>query len=130
MEQNAHARGAAPGAADVFPETIAEKSRAQPVTRQVSHPILLSMLRARPEPKPEVTAHDERRWQRDARRKQAVRWLRHVPSHPSAVAELIGVSPRAVMYWRRGERAPTIRNWSKIRALHALCRRDMWGARL
>jgi hypothetical protein len=130
MEQNAHARGAAPGAADVFPETIAEKSRAQPVTRQVSHPILLSMLRARPEPKPEVTAHDERRWQRDARRKQAARFLVHIPAHPTSVAMLIGVSTRAVAYWRRGERAPTAKNMRRLGALHGLCRHDIWGARL
>jgi hypothetical protein len=128
MTETAHARGAAPSVAVIsLDETIAEKNSVNPGNGQVNHPILLSMLRARPEPKPDVTAHDERRWRADHRRQTAERWLRHIPPHPTAVAMLIGVTPRAVQYWRRGERAPTVKHWQKLRALHGLCHQDMWA---
>jgi hypothetical protein len=122
-----------PAPADQLGRAITAENSASSRSGQVRHPILLSMARARlleqsqqrPEPKPEVTIVDVRRQRRDRRRQCTARWLKTIPPHPSAVATVLGVSPRAVLYWRRGERAPTVGNWPKLAALYGLCRRDL-----
>jgi hypothetical protein len=60
-----------------------------------------------------------RKYERASRRAGAVRLLRDIPSG-CAIATLIGVTPRAVAYWRRGERAPTIRHSRQLRALYSI----------
>jgi hypothetical protein len=62
---------------------------------------------------------DERAWRRASRRIQARNFLRRFPRNDTVyVAMLLGVTPRAVNYWRTAAHAPTPKHW---RQLYALC---------
>jgi hypothetical protein len=42
---------------------------------------------------------------------------------PRMIATVVGVTPRAVLYWRRGERTPRWRHKRKLLVLQAMVRR-------
>src|SRR5688500_5854288 len=72
---------------------------------------LLELIRQKPglapEPRP---AHD---------------WVR-IPTTiatPRMIATVVGVTPRAVQYWRRGQRTPRLRHRGKLLVLQAMVRR-------
>jgi hypothetical protein len=92
---------------------------------------LIEVIRQKPAPEPRYyTARDAARDAARGRRESAVRWLRAIPSHPTHVATVLGVTPRCVQYWRRGERAPTVKHWRQLGSLYALCcHTDLCGMR-
>jgi hypothetical protein len=61
---------------------------------------------------------DVRAWQRSSRRVRTQEILRRVPRRGTAnVALALGVTSRAVNYWRCGAVAPTPRHWRQLTAL-------------
>jgi hypothetical protein len=99
--------------------STAENSAAIINGQAIRHPIQLSMARARllelirrrPAPTPEPSPPRD--------------WVR-IPTTvatPQMLASLIGVTPRTIHYWRRGEHQPRWRNRRKLLLLQAMVRR-------
>jgi hypothetical protein len=67
---------------------------------------------------------DVRDWQRASRQLQARLFLRLIPrTGTTHVATAIGVTPRAVNYWRAGHCTPNARHWRQLAALRVLLSR-------
>jgi hypothetical protein len=58
-------------------------------------------------------------WSRNSRRVHAQQILGAIPATPK-VAAALGVTPRAVRYWRAGQHAPTPQHWQQLCALRGL----------
>jgi hypothetical protein len=83
---------------------------------------LLEVIRSKPVPKParpEPTLFDERAWRRNSRRLQTRQALRTIPC-TTDLAVVLGVTTRAVRYWRTGQHAPTPQHWQQLCALLGL----------
>jgi signal recognition particle subunit SEC65 len=77
---------------------------------------------AKPKPKSaQPDLFDERQWRRNSRRVNAQQIMGRISrQHTASVARALGVTPRAVRYWRAGAVAPTTQHWRQLQALYVM----------